>query len=480
MSTQENVVDGIEQSEVSPAARWATVTFFMLFVMSLLDYTDRSVLSAVLPRVITDLNLTSTQAGFLPTWFLISYSLVCPLMGYAGDRFKRTRLLAVGIGIWSVATLASGLARNYADLSLSRALLGVGAATYGVIAPTLLMDLFTRDRRARVMSLFYLSMPLGAGFGMYLGGWIAKEYSWQLAFFVVGVPGLLAAIGALFITEPIRGLCEGVDPLRIAAHLKAGPSREDYIDLMVNSSFTYAVMGMAFYTFAIGGLVHWTPTFLINTKGFDQSFATKWLAVTTFFAAVCGMTSGGWLADRLSKTYPRALFLLPSMAMLASVPFLIAAIYGKQPAQVFGFLFCAEALMFVNIGPCNAVIANVVMPHMRAVAYGSTLFSVHVFGDLWSGALIGWVADTFGKRDSMASVFGQWLTRIGAVPTLRQGQFPMNLTAGMLVVVPALVTSGLVLLAGARHLPREMDLMLAKLRARPTHTPDSTRSAKSH
>ena len=142
-------------------------------------------------------------------------------------------------------------------------------------------------------------------------------------------------------------------------------------------------------------------------------------------------------------------------------------------------LFCAEALMFVNTGPCNAIIANVVMPHMRAAAYAATLLAVHLFGDLWSGALIGWVSDTFGKRDSMASVFGEWLTMIGAVPTARPGQFPMNLKAGMLVVVPALVMSGLVLLAGARHLPREMSLMLAKLRARPGRETHAKGVAKS-
>ena len=467
-STQESVFESRESFGVPSAANWASVTFLTLFAISLLDYTDRTVLSAVLPQVIADLKLSNTQAGFLPSWFLIGYVLICPLMGYAGDRVKRTRLLALGVGVWSVATIASGLARNSFELGASRALLGVGVATFGVIAPTILMDLFARDRRARVMSLFYLSIPLGAGLGMYLGGWFAKEYSWHLAFYVVGAPGLLAAILLLLLPEPVRGLQEGVDPSRLKAHLQAGPSREDYIDLMVNSSFTYAVMGMAFYTFAIGGLVHWTPTFLVNSKGFEQGFAIRWLSVTTFLAAVGGMTLGGWLADRLAKSRPKALFLLSALAMLASVPFLIGAIYSKEPARVFALLFCAEALMFIHTGPCNAVIANVVMPHMRAVAYAATLLAVHVFGDLWSGALIGWVSDTFGKRDSMASVFGEWLTMIGAVPTSRPGQFPMNLKAGMLVVVPALVMSGLVMLAGARHLPREMALMLAKLRARPS------------
>jgi hypothetical protein len=180
------------------------------------------------------------------------------------------------------------------------------------------------------------------------------------------------------------------------------------------------------------------------------------------------MSVGGWLADRLAKASPRALFLVPGLAMLGAIPFALVAIYGKTEPQVFGGIFLAEMFMFVNTGPCNAVIANVVMPNMRAAAFAVTLFAVHVLGDIWSPPLMGWVSETFGRRDAMMTPFGQALAAIGAVPTSRRGAAPENLTAGMLVVIPALLLSGLVLIAGARHLPREMALMLAKLKARPS------------
>jgi hypothetical protein len=224
---------------------------------------------------------------------------------------------------------------------------------------------------------------------------------------------------------------------------------------------------MAFYTFAIGGLSAWMPSFLIETRRLGQAEATSWLGLTTLFACLTGVGTGGWLADRLSRVSPRALFIVPGVAMIASVPFILVALFNKTPAWIYGGVFLAETLMFVNTGPCNAVIANVVMPNMRSAAYAVTLFAVHMLGDIWSPPLIAWVADTFGHRDAMESVFGRAFAAVGAVPTPVQGGAPENWTAGLLVVVPAVLLSGAVMLAGARHLPREMALMLAKLKASP-------------
>jgi hypothetical protein len=184
-------------------------------------------------------------------------------------------------------------------------------------------------------------------------------------------------------------------------------------------------------------------------------------------AAIIGMTTGGWMADRWARSNPRGLFIVPGVAMLGSIPFIILALYAKSLPGIYAGIFLAEALMFVNTGPCNAVIANVVAPNMRAAAYATAIFAVHFLGDIWSPTLMGWVADTFGQKDAMGSVFGQALAAIGALPTSQPNRPPENLLAGMLVVVPAVAISGLVLLAGARHLPREMALMLAKLKASP-------------
>ncbi len=124
--------------------------------------------------------------------------------------------------------------------------------------------------------------------------------------------------------------------------------------------------------------------------------------------------------------------------------------------------------MFFNMAPCYTIIASVVMPNMRGVACAVVLAAVHLLGDIWSPSLMGWMIETFGQADSMFTGFGQALAAIGAVPVALPGRDPENVTAGMLLVVPALLISGIVLLAGSRHLPREMTLMLAKLKAPPS------------
>ncbi len=235
-------------------------------------------------------------------------------------------------------------------MALARSVLGIGEATYGVIAPTILLDLFAREQRARLMSAYYLAMPIGSALGISLGSIIASKLNWHLAFFLVGAPGLAAAILAFALPEPVRGASEGVDTERLKAYERAGAQREDYFGLMVNSSYIYSVLGMAAYTFAIGGMLVWVPNYLFSTRGFDQARAGTILGVVTLGAAVLGMSAGGWIADRLAKSRPQALFLVPGVAMFGSIPFVLVALFTKSEPAIFAAIFLAEALMFVNTG----------------------------------------------------------------------------------------------------------------------------------
>jgi hypothetical protein len=161
------------------------------------------------------------------------------------------------------------------------------------------------------------------------------------------------------------------------------------------------------------------------------------------------------------------MFLVPGIAMLGSIPFVLMALFSTSEWAIFSSIFAAETLMFVNTGPLNAIIADVVQPNLRSSAYAICNFSIHFLGDIWSPWLIGKTADMFGDPTTMATSIGRALRSIGAVPTQMSGQPPENLVAGLLVVIPALLLSGVVMIAGARHLPREMALMQAKLRAAP-------------
>ena len=464
--TSDQPLDPPAQATTSP--RWIWGVLLLFFVMHLLDLVDRWLLVTVLPQIRMELNLSVSEAGWLSTVLLLGLAATSPPIGYLADRLRRPRLLAMGFAVWSMATVATGLARSYEQIQLARALVGIGSATFEVVALTVLMDLFPRAVRARALAVFFLAEPLGAAAGLSVAGALARVATWQTAFLTVGAPGLVLALVSLFLPDPVRGSSEGVDIQRLRLHERVGPSREDYIDLMVNSSYTYSVFGITFSSFAFAGLAYWSQTFLTVAKGLGAVQAEPALVITFLGAAIVGTSAGAWLADRFAYANPRALFVLPGLGMIAAIPFTLAAIYGRSVPWIFGGLFLAAGAVFMSIVPCYTIIASVVMPNMRAVACGAALASIHLLGDIWSPTLMGWAIDTFGQADSMATIFGKGLIAIGAVPVATPNRDPMNLTAGMLVVIPALFISGIVLLAGSRHLPREMALMLAKLRAIPS------------
>jgi len=449
-----------------PRSAWGILA--LLFAMHLLDSADRWLFASVLRQIGQELEIAETEAAWLSTVLFLAFAIACPVVGYFVDRMRRPRLLAVGFAVWSLATVATGLASSFEQLEVARSLVGIGAATAVVAGLTLLMDLFPRQYRGRALGAFLLAMPFGAGVAMSVGMALTRATSWQTAFLMVGGPGLALALLAVLLPEPVRGLSEGVDIPRLRFHEQAGPSREDYIDLMVNSSYTYSVFGITFSSFALAGLIYWLPAFLTSVKGLTQDQADFPLGMTFLAAALVGTAAGGWVADACVATKPRALFLVPGLGIFSAIVFVLAAIYGRGMAAICGGLLLGEAMMFFNMAPCYAILASVVMPNMRGVACGVVLAAVHLMGDIWSPSLMGWMIDTFGQPDSMSTIFGRALAAIGAVSVSLPGRDPENVTAGLLLAVPALLISGIVLFAGSRHLPREMALMLAKLKAPPS------------
>jgi MFS transporter, Spinster family, sphingosine-1-phosphate transporter len=447
--------------------RWAWVVLALFFAMHALDAADVWLMASVLGRVKAELALEETQANWLATVLLVGAAVTGPTAGYFVDRMRRPRLLAIAFATWSLAVVATGLTRSYDQIQAARAVAGAGGAASTVIALTLLVDLFPRRMRGRALAAYFLAMPAGAALGLFLAAAVPPVAGWQAAFLAAGAPGLVLALLALIVPEPVRGASEPVDANRLRLHEQLGPSNEDYIDLMVNSSFNYAVFGVAFSSFALAGLAYWLPAFLAS-RGMAADQAGRLSILLLLAAAGAGTAAGGWLADTFASTRPGRLFLLPGLAMFAAIGFVLLAIYGRAPGLVDAGIFLAEDAMFLVVVPCFTIIAGVTMPNMRGVGFGVALAAGHVLGDLWSPTLTGWVIDTFAQRDSMATAFGRLLAAIGAVPVARPGQDPENLTAGMLAILPALLIAGVVLLAGIRHLPRELALMIAKLRAAPS------------
>src|SRR6266487_5873920 len=190
----------------TPLARSARVGLAVLTLINLFNYLDRWIVAALAESMKhSELHLSDTQLGLLMTGFLAIYMLAAPLFGALGDRRSRTRLLGLGVGIWSLATALGGLARNYAALFAARAAVGIGEAAYGTISPALLADYFPRHKRGRVFAIFFAAIPIGSALGYIVGGLVDHYYGWRQAFFVAGIPGIVLAALALRLYEPPRG-----------------------------------------------------------------------------------------------------------------------------------------------------------------------------------------------------------------------------------------------------------------------------------
>jgi MFS family permease len=420
----------------------------ILFSMNLLNYVDRYSFFAVGAQIQRDLHISNRGYGELCAAFMIVYTLVSPLVGFLGDRYNRRVLLAFGVGLWSLATVGTAFARGYNDMLLWRALLGVGEASYGVIAPALLADLFETKYRGRVMGLYTLALPLGGALGYVIGGSVGDRWGWPAVFWLVGLPGLAAAVGALVIQDPGRGASEGVRSSGKADRPRLG----QYLALFRTPSFLYNTFGMAAVTFATGAYAAWGSTFYQTVRGMTATQAGRWIGILTALAGLLGIAAGTWVADSLLRFTRRAYLLMASLAVLAAIPLGGLGILDPDPVTSLGLLFGAMVLLASVLGPCNAVTANVVPPNQRAAGYALAIFLIHLFGDITSPYLIGVLSEAAVKPGVVQSALGRTLAAIGATPVGKS-----NLTAGMLAVIPVLMLGFVMFLLGSRHLAADQD-----------------------
>lgn len=368
----------------------------LLLTVNLLNYIDRQVLFAVFPLIKIDLKLTDTALGFLGSAFMLSYLLIAPLFGWLGDRWSRTKLAAGGLVVWSMATALSGFAPGYRTLLAARAAVGIGEASFGTVSPGLLADFFPKERRGKILSWFYVAIPVGSALGYLLGGLLGQTYGWHAAFLMVGVPGLLLALPVALLRTPPRG---GDDAPRHDGLRQRAAS--GYAALFRNRSFVYNTLAMSAMTFAIGGLAQWLPSFLHRFHALDVARGNMLFGTITVLAGILGTLTGGWLGDRWQKRNGKGYLLISGWGFLLGTPFAVWAIMAPGLTACMSAVFLAEFFLFLNTGPLNTVTLNVTDPAIRAMAFAVNIFFIHALGDAVSPAIIGWLSDQSDLRRAL-------------------------------------------------------------------------------
>ena len=393
-----------------------------LTAMNLLNYTDRYLVTALLPNIAADLHLSDSAGGLLGTAFMVVYFVVSPFFGWVGDRGRRPLWLGVGVGIWSLATGAAGLARGLTELFLARAAVGVGEAAYGTIAPSMLADSFAPAKRGRIMALFSVAMPVGAALGYLLGGVLGARVGWRSAFFWVGLPGVALAICGMLMPDPPRGAYDPEPgpggPPRSAGGSHRGDSRRlgrpaptasVYCSLWRNRRFVWTVAGYTAYTFALGGMAFWMPTYIIRVHHRDQASGMLLFGGLTVVTGICGTLLGGWLGDLALRRHPNGYVHLNIFSMLAAT---VAAV-GAVCAPTFPLWMAAtgvtQIFAFLSVGPVNAILIDAVPSAVRATATAVCIFFIHLFGDAISPLIIGALSDRYGLTTAMLMVPGVFL-----------------------------------------------------------------------
>jgi MFS transporter, Spinster family, sphingosine-1-phosphate transporter len=395
----------------------STRLLWLLFAVNLFNYIDRQILFSVFPAVKTDLALTDTQLGLLASAFMWVYLSVAPVFGVLADRRSRPRLMGLGVGIWSAATALSGMVGNYGQLLFGRALVGVGEASYGSVAPAMLSDAFEPERRGRALAVFSMAIPVGSALGYLLGGLFERAFGWRAAFFIVGIPGVWLAwtVGRLSDVARRRANPGPATPGRAAA-----PRLADYLELLRTKSYLLNCLAMTGMTFAVGGLAAWVPTYLVRVRGMELAEANLVFGLLTLVSGLGGTMAGGWLGDRLMQRVPTAYLLVSGVGLALSVPCAAAVILLEDRTGAMIAIFLAEVFIFLNTGPLNAIIANVSRSEVRATAYAVNIFIIHALGDAISPAIVGMVSDRVGLSAAfwiapgalaLAAVFCFWAMR---------------------------------------------------------------------
>jgi len=382
-------VDPAGQPGAAPPSPAAEITpyeklsyrYYGLGILTLVyafNFIDRQLLVILQEPIKAELLLSDTQLGLLTGFAFAVFYVVCgiPIARWA-DKGVRRSIIALALTVWSFMTAVSGLTQNYVQLLLARVGVGVGEAGGSPPAHSMISDIFSRSHRATALSIYSVGIYIGILIGFLLGGWVAEFFGWRLAFFVVGVPGiLLAVVLRLTVAEPLRGWSEG------RTHRVAdAPSLIEVLKLLWSRrSFRHIAVASSLNAFIIYGIGNWLPSFFLRSYDISIGELGTWMALTTGIGGGLGSFFGGWLADRLGRNDSRWYLWAPALLMILTTPMLLGILMSGSLYTSLLLVGPFNFLIAAYLGPMLAVSHNLVGLRMRALTSAILFFTINLVG----------------------------------------------------------------------------------------------------
>lgn len=369
-----------------PTYSWYALA--LLTTVYVLNFLDRQLIYTLFPLLGKEMSFTDTQLALLGTLpFVIFYTILGIPFGRLADRRSRKLIIGCGLAIWSLFSGLTGFADSFWALFFCRLMVGVGEATLGPAAISLLGDYFPPRLRATAQSIYSSGIPMGAGLAAFLGGWIGQTYGWRSAFYYLGFPGLAVALLVFALREQPRGVTETAPPAQASA---------DWRTLFRSPRLLYLFAGYAMIGLASNNIGIWVTQFYVRVHKVTLAQIGVVAAIVALAVGVPAMVLGGYVADRVSRHLRGGRLAFISMVALASVPLWMALLFVSDLSIVVPVNIALYALSILWVGPATADVSDIAGPHLRGLAIGLFFSVINITAYGFGSPLIGFFSDRLG------------------------------------------------------------------------------------
>jgi predicted MFS family arabinose efflux permease len=380
---------------------YTSYIFLLLWLLYFFDYVDRMVVVSLFPFLKADWGLTDTQCGALVSavyWAIILFSFPISIVI---DRWSRKKSIGIMAVLWSLATAACALTKNYGQLFGARTAIGLGEAGYAPGGTAMISALYPEEKRAFRVGIWNMSIPIGMAAGIVLGGYIATHWGWRHAFGLVALPGLLVALLFFFVKDyRTVGLEQTMGPeaaKKTAEGMKKKMSRTDIVRTFSRTpSLLFTYFGFAGMMFISISMSSFLPTYFQRVQGAPLQKATL-LTSGIMLTAIIGSPLGGWIADYWMKKKIQARLLVPSISALLTTALYFSAIHFFSGGAVqYGIFLLAGIASIAWASSAIAVTQDVVHPGLRAISYALCVIVQNLLGSSLGPLVTGVLSDRYG------------------------------------------------------------------------------------
>lgn len=381
----------------TPAGRVPAYSWYALAILTfvyLLNFLDRTLIYILFTPIKKEMAFTDLQLALLGTTsFVIFYTLLGIPFGRLADRTTRKYLIAGGLAVWSLFSGLTGFAGSFWTIFLCRVMVGVGEATLGPAALSLLSDYFPPRMRATTQAIYSSGIAVGGGVAYFLGGWIGSNpnLGWRWAFYLLGFPGLILTVFVLLLREPLRGRTE------VAAVRYSG---KDWKILFQSVPLRYLFLGYALFGLASNNLGIWGPSFFARVHGMSLALIGTLAGLLSVAAGVPGTILGGFAADRFRRMGRGGRMYFTACAAFVSIPLWLLLLFSSNGVALLMANFFLLALALMWLGPAAADVHDIAGPHLRGLGIGIYFFTVNIVAYGIGSPLIGKLNDWLGVEQN--------------------------------------------------------------------------------